>query len=294
MAESPPEASKPGPSLLSGQEAIDHLLRPGNSFLPLQDETSLLEFLQSSLPHWINEASFACKNRIRDIEIANADELKAAAKGKRDAQMAYDKCDAKAEIERRKGELQSARLECEGRRAFLSKLQLPSSEGGSGGESEEEEGKDGRGGKGKKGGRAVVTKEKVAEVEEVLREKEGAIEALQTRYDALTLSTPEWVALEGAIAEEEALKARVGLYAQRETLAKADKQMGRGKSSGGSNFEEDVRKIIYDRIIPALQRDGRAEPDGGEIVAVRSVSLGIARGEIDFLIVQKPDRKSVV
>eukprot|EP00961_Rhodomonas_salina_P146366 1970199-Rhodomonas_salina.2 len=33
------------------------------------------------------------KNRIRDIEIANADELKAAAKGKRDAQMAYDKCD---------------------------------------------------------------------------------------------------------------------------------------------------------------------------------------------------------
>eukprot|EP00961_Rhodomonas_salina_P146365 1970199-Rhodomonas_salina.1 len=29
MAESPPEASKPGPSLLSGQEAIDHLLRPG-------------------------------------------------------------------------------------------------------------------------------------------------------------------------------------------------------------------------------------------------------------------------
>ena len=109
----------------------------------------------------------------------------------------------------------------------------------------------------------------------------GESEADRTEAVAAAVAAcAEWRALQAAEARLEAAREALGLPALEQAARSLERRKGKEASRGGKEFETAAGDPLLEELLASLGGGGGG---GGELVALQSVTLGMAKAEIDYL-----------
>lgn len=126
---------------------------------------------------------------------------------------------------------------------------------------------------------------------EKLNQFEVKLKKLQDEHHNLSEEMLEKNLFESAKKEWEEFQKRIGLIDEEKKLALLLKQQGQRKSFAGGQYENVSLETVKNFILPTISNRHNIKQENLTILS--NVTLGCARAEIDFLIVQKMPKKVV-
>ncbi|WP_372369952.1 endonuclease V [Candidatus Uabimicrobium sp. HlEnr_7] len=121
--------------------------------------------------------------------------------------------------------------------------------------------------------------------QEKLKNFQEKLSNLQEQRDLLVKDTPEKVIFEKAQETLKNFEQSLGLPEEEAKLAAILKNQGQKRSFSGSQFEDVSLKIVQNNICSTLSQRYNLQTDN--MVILSNVTLGCARAEIDYLVIQE-------
>lgn len=113
-------------------------------------------------------------------------------------------------------------------------------------------------------------------------------QALKREEQALIAVTPEYSRLQRDKDALESFEKQIGLTRQLEILKTLQHQRGKHSGKSGQDFEIFARDIVMDKLGPLLSAPNET------LHCLSGVTLGCARGELDFVLIVQPSPESAV
>lgn len=127
-----------------------------------------------------------------------------------------------------------------------------------------------------------------ARLEKSLASYQSTVRSLREELSQLRGTSPEWQMLQVIVERLAQLRMSTGFDEEVARLAELQRSHGRLAGRAGSAFELSAAEAIRDEVIPDLTR----RYDAASLRTLRSVRLGSARAEFDYLIVRRSDAMS--
>ncbi|GAQ79447.1 hypothetical protein KFL_000300450 [Klebsormidium nitens] len=265
-----------------------------SSFLAREDHRNFWDLDLEALVDWLGafytrkidgDPIFKQRCQISSIKRQNKSRLADVERNSERCQDTYRRCGNHDEIERLTSELQKARLAEGGLATFLSDdvneshaacgdCSTPSEHDRASNPAAEEQ-------------RYIDAKQKdkLARASQKLAEIRSRIGPLEQDLNRLCNETLEWQELQRANASVVACHDEIGLTAAENKLQGLFKDTGAQTQGSGKDFESICTGVLKTSVVPELARG----VDEGRVKILSNVTLGMANGEIDKVIVCVPD-----
>jgi len=278
-----PSDASHSPSLdvwtMSGHAAIDRLIVESNVDRPFESVENFADWVRTSYRRWALDPAIAEQLRIVDLEALHEDALSRASSRLAHARERYASCATGKSIDRLQERISKLRMECEGRE----KMQGAASMSGAPSDS-----------KGQKNSERL--KAAFAEIDVLTQDLESAI-----------ASCAEWKELQEAEQALLDLRRDIGIEAASTRMRELEKELGRLTNHRGFNFESQAQVVVKELIAPRFLKDAKSwwdeertalgqtetvssveeQYDMQNIYVLRGVTLALAQGEFDYVIVAK-------
>ncbi|EKX54870.1 hypothetical protein GUITHDRAFT_99522 [Guillardia theta CCMP2712] len=269
-------------STVAGRAAIDSLLMESNVERPFESEESFAQWVQTSYRRWSLDPTISEQLRILDLETVHEDVLSRASQRLVRAQEEYASCPAGSIIDGLRDKVSKLRMECQGRE----RQNLAASNGDA----------------------ALLNSagEKNQKSSERLQAAYAELDGLTRDLESKISSCAEWKELQDAEKALLDLRREVGIEEASMRMKESERAIGRQTSYKGFDFEGQAERVVKELILPrfladaeswwdqersAMRTSGADVPveqfDMKNIFVLRGLTLGIARGEFDYVIVAK-------